>query len=119
MAATVAVGLLAVLGVATAAQANVASPTGTRHRSGILVLPLGDRTAPAATPEAVKQLLSDAIQLTDSSPADFSYPWIDPSGAVVVDDVTAHGRDLYDAWQKAKLSPTVAHRARTVKVSIA
>jgi hypothetical protein len=119
LAAAAALSLLAIGIAGVSTRADAATPAGSRHSSGLAVLPARGNTIAAPSPQASRQSLFDAVQLANSAPADFSYPWIDASGAVVLDTATTRGANLFSAWRRTMPALGAPLRQRAVKVSMA
>jgi hypothetical protein len=78
--------------------------------TGILLVRVGEPVQGGGTAaEAVKMAGSDALVLAESSGNDLGYPWIDPSGALVVSAATPRGRELIEAAHMG-----VSYRVRDV-----
>ncbi len=83
-----------------------------RDASGLVVVGTDapGATAPSA---AAAKVLHAAWELSEANPDDFSYPWVAPTGEVVIDTVTATGRQRA---QSLHVGPATgaAQRLRTV-----
>jgi hypothetical protein len=104
--------LVAVIWIALAAVAcdgSEASPSANLDATGILLVQVGEQVQGGAATEALKVAFSDALVLGEANGNDLGYPWVDPSGVLVVSSVTPHGRDLIQA---ARI--TVPYRVRDV-----
>ncbi len=105
--------VVAVIWIALAVAAcdgSEASPSANLDSTGILLVGVGEQVqAGGPASEALKVAYSDAIVLGEANGNDVGYPWIDPSGMLVVSAVTPRGRDLIQAARIA-----VPYRVRDV-----
>jgi len=92
-----------------ACDGSEASPSANLDSTGILLVQVGEQVQGGAATEALKVAFSDALVLGEANGNDLGYPWVDPSGVLVVSAVTAHGRDLI---QTARIA--VPYRVRDV-----
>lgn len=105
--------LVALIGIALtgmACDSSAASPSANLDSTGMLLVAVGGQVQGEPATEAQKVALSDALVLAEVNGNDLGYPWIDPSGVLVVSSVTARGRDLLQAARIA-----VPFRVRDVR----
>ncbi len=92
--------LVVVLGIAltaTACDASTATPSASLDSSGMQVVGVEEPVQGGPATEALKQAHSDALVLAEANGSDLGYPWIDPSGMLVVSAATPRGRELLEA----------------------
>jgi hypothetical protein len=90
--------VILIAAVTIACDGSKPSPSANLDTTGILLVQVGEKVqGSGAADEAVKQAHSDVLVLAEANGSDLGYPWIDPSGALVVSVVTQHGRDLIQA----------------------
>jgi hypothetical protein len=92
--------LVAVIGIALTAMAcdvSPASPSANLESSGILLVGVGEQVQGGPATEALKVAHSNALVLAEANGSDLGYPWVDPSGMLVLSVVTPRGRELVQA----------------------
>jgi hypothetical protein len=92
-----------------ACDGSQASPSANLESTGILIVAVGEQVQGGPATEELKVAFSDALVLAEANGTDLGYPWVDPSGMLVVSAVTPHGRELI---QGARIA--VPYRVRDV-----
>lgn len=89
--------LLCIAASSAACNPPTAAPSANLDVTGILLVGVGERVQGAPASEEFAVAHSNATLLAEGFGDDLGYPWLDPSGQLVLSVVTPRGRDLVES----------------------